>query len=188
MTRHRQRPGRVVPLGAGHALPPPQDALRASERVHSASEGVSGHREPPRAAEGPPGGVQRLVLDDFPDPADARALSPNGRVHWATRNAARKEVASRVVVEATRSGLRPAAGPVRLTFRYVYPDRRRRDVDNLATGVTKACVDALVRGRWLAADDSEHVVGVEAVPVVERGRRRLEIIVAPASASDGAAG
>jgi Holliday junction resolvase RusA-like endonuclease len=128
---------------------------------------------------GAPGGTQRLVVEDFPSTADARALSPNGRAHWATKNAARKEVASAVKIEGTRSGLHAASGPVRLTFCYVFPDRRKRDIDNLTTGVTKVAIDALVRGRWLAADDSEHVVGVQALAVVQRGRRALEIIIEP---------
>ncbi len=76
---------------------------------------------------------------------------------------------------AREQGLHRVDAPVRLLFRYVYPDRRKRDVDNLTTGVTKAAIDALVRGEWLVADDSEHVTEVKAVAVVEKGSRRLEI-------------
>lgn len=120
-------------------------------------------------------GRQTLTVDDFPSTAEAWALSPNGRAHWATKRAARMNVASEVKIAATQQALRPMQGPVRLTFRYVYPDRRKRDVDNLTTGVTKAAIDALVRGEWLVADDSEHVTEVKAVAVVEKGSRRLEI-------------
>lgn len=125
-------------------------------------------------------GLQWIVIDDFPSPAIARTLSPNGRAHWVSKSTARKAVMARVKLEADRCRLRTCWGPVRLTFRYVYPTHRARDVDNLAGGgVTKAAIDALVRGDWLASDDSEHVTSVEAVPVVERGQRRLEIIVEP---------
>jgi hypothetical protein len=41
-------------------------------------------------------------------------------------------------------------------------------------------IDTLVRGGWLEADDSEHVIEVTAEPVVERGHRRLEITIDPA--------
>lgn len=133
-------------------------------------------------------GRQTLIVDDFPSTADARALSPNGRAHWATKRMARKAVASEVVIAATQQGLRPVDGPVRLLFRYVFPDRRNRDVDNLTTGVTKAAIDALVRGRWLAADDSEHVTEVKAVAVVERGKRRLEIEIARRPGGSGEMG
>lgn len=126
---------------------------------------------------------QTLLLEDFPQPCDARALSPNGRAHWTTQRAARQEAASRVKVEATVIRLRPVAGPVRLTFRYVFPNQRTRDIDNLTTGVTKACIDALVRGQWLAADDSEHVTAVRAVAVVEKRQRRLEIVIEPVLAA-----
>jgi Holliday junction resolvase RusA-like endonuclease len=128
---------------------------------------------------------QTLYVEDFPATSDARALSPNGRAHWATKSAARKEVASRVVVEATVSRLRPVRGSVRLTFRYFFPTRRQRDVDNLTTGVTKAAIDALVRGRWIEADDSETVLSVVAEAKYERGARRLEIVIAPAADGDG---
>jgi Holliday junction resolvase RusA-like endonuclease len=126
-----------------------------------------------------PGDSQKLVIEDFPTTDVSRALSPNGRAHWATKRQQRMHVASEVVIEATRSGLRPVSGPVRLTFRYVFPEQRKRDVDNLTSGVTKACIDALVRGRWLPADDSEHVLSVRAEPIVERGCRRLEITIEP---------
>lgn len=132
-------------------------------------------------------GVQTLIVDDFPSTHDARALSPNGRAHWATKNAARKGVASEVVIAATQQGLRAASGPVRLTFRYVFPDQRKRDVDNLTTGVTKVAIDALVRGRWLAADDSAHVVEVKAEAVVEPGSRRLVIVIEPLPVGERAA-
>lgn len=116
----------------------------------------------------------------FPSTSDARALSPNGRAHWATKRMARKTVASEVVIAATQQRLREVSAPVRLTFRYVFPDRRNRDVDNLTTGVTKCAIDALVRGRWLVADDSEHVTEVKAEAVVEKGSRRLDIVIEPA--------
>ncbi len=135
-------------------------------------------RDAPEVAERPVAlipGRQVLIVDDSPSTADARALSPNGRAHWATKRAARLSVASEVKIAATQQGLRPVTGPVRLTFRYVFPEQRKRDVDNLTSGVTKCAIDALVRGRWLEADDSEHVTEVKAVAVVEKGSRRLEI-------------
>lgn len=127
------------------------------------------------------GGVQRLVLESFPSPLLARSLSPNGRVHWGVRDKGRRLVHAVVVAEVQRSGMRPASGPVRVTFRYVRPTRGRVDLDNLSTGVSKACLDALVRSGMLADDDSRHVVAVTAEAVYEKGRRALEIIVEDAA-------
>lgn len=125
-------------------------------------------------------GVQRLVLEDFPQPDVARSLSPNGRVHWARRNKARKLVAERVTLEARAQGLRPASGPVRLTLVWVFPTKVRHDLDNLiATG--KPVVDALVRGKWLEDDDSDHVVSVTAETVYQKRRRALEIVMEEAA-------
>jgi Holliday junction resolvase RusA-like endonuclease len=151
-------------------------ALSGPERAVRPSEGVGVLSEATIA----PVGAQTLTVDDFPTPDIARVLSPNGRVHWAAKNRARAWVATMVACAAREQRLRPVDGPVRLLFRYVFPDKRQRDVDNLTTGVTKAAIDALVRGAWLAADDSEHVTEVKAEAVVVKGRRCLEIVIDPA--------
>ena len=140
----------------------------------------------PGATEGPKvaceaGGVQRLVLEDFPQPHVARALSPNGRAHWGVRDKARRMAQAVVVAEAQRSGLRAVGGPVRVTFRYVRPTRGRIDLDNLSTGVSKACLDALVRQGVLEDDDSRHVVELRVEAVYEKGRRALEIVMEEAA-------
>lgn len=126
-------------------------------------------------------GPLTLIVDDFPTTADARALSPNGRAHWGTKAKARRSVATEVALAAAQQLFGTVDGPVRLTFRYVFPDQRKRDVDNLTTGVTKCAIDALVRGEWLVADDSEHVTEVKAEAVVEKGQRRLIVTIEPAT-------
>lgn len=118
---------------------------------------------------------QWLVLEDFPDPALARALSPNGRAHWGGKDRAKKRVAAVVAGQSIAQGIDPMPSPVRLTFRWIFPNRRRRDIDNLSTGVVKVVIDSLVRHGTLVDDDSTHVVAVTAEAVYERGRRALEI-------------
>ena len=125
---------------------------------------------------------QTLILENFPSTTHARALSPNGRVHWHVRNAAKSDLAAIVGFELNRVRLQPMRVPVRLRFRYVFPDKRQRDVDNLTTGVTKVVIDSLVRAEVLAADDSEHVTEVKAEASVEKGARRLEIVLEHADA------
>lgn len=146
-------------------------ARRVATRDGHAAETLSaGHTAP-----------QTLILTDFPPPAIARALSPNGRTHWAPKAKARKSVETWVTVSAERSRLQPIRVPVRATFRFVRPTRQRIDLDNLSTGVTKAALDALVRGGWLVDDDSTHVVSVTAEVAYEKGQRRLEIRLEPAA-------
>lgn len=127
------------------------------------------------------GGAQTLILTDFPPPAIARALSPNGRVHWAVKSKARQSVHTWVLVSAERANLQAVRDPVRATFRFIRPTRQRIDLDNLSTGVTKAALDALVRGGYLVDDDSSHVVSVTAEVAYEKGQRRLEIRLEPAA-------
>lgn len=141
----------------------------------------------PSTAISPPGAVRRtaptqtLTLENFPQPILARALSPNGRAHWGQRNAARKTVAAVVAGASLHARLEPVSGPVRLTFRWVFPTRARRDLDNLSTGVVKSVLDCLVRHGTLADDDSRHVVELKAEAVYEKGRRALEIIITEAT-------
>lgn len=56
---------------------------------------------------------------------------------------------------------------------FIYPVKRKRDDDNLATGVLKAVRDALVRMGILAADDIEHLRQLPVEVRVEKGRRAL---------------
>jgi Holliday junction resolvase RusA-like endonuclease len=122
----------------------------------------------------------RLVLDDFPDPRLARQLSPNGRAHWGARVAARDRVARHVVAAVLLEVLpRPILPPVVLAPVYVFPDHRRRDADNLSTGVLKAVIDCLVRCGVLVGD---HLDVLRLAPVevlVEKGERRLELRLEP---------
>lgn len=68
---------------------------------------------------------------------------------------------------------------VRITYRWVMPDRRRRDLDNHTTGVVKAVQDALVTHTLIDADDTSCVIGIETQIVYEKGRRALEIAIEP---------
>lgn len=64
-------------------------------------------------------------------------------------------------------------GPVILRATFTYPLRRKRDDDNLATGVMKAVRDALVKRRYLLNDDLQHLRQMPVEVVVEKGVRRL---------------
>jgi Holliday junction resolvase RusA-like endonuclease len=128
------------------------------------------------------------VLEDFPSPALARSLSPNGRVHWARRHEAKREAAHRVACEALLRRVVPVNGPVRITFRWIFPTAGRHDLDNLIA-TAKPLIDALVTAGLLEDDDSRHVVGIAAEVRLERGRRALEIEIVqaldPAPREDG---
>lgn len=133
---------------------------------------------------------QTLVLADFPDPKLARALSPNGRAHWATKKRAR-DIIEWIVGQAIfeqRLTDELLGRQVRITYRWVLPDRRRRDLDNHSTGVVKVVQDCLVRLGLIDADDTSCVVGISTEIVYERGARRLEITVAPATPGSGVEG
>ncbi len=120
-------------------------------------------------------GVQTLTIEDFPRPEIARALSPNGRAHWAVKRKARLSVVDHVTVAAIKGGMRLTRGKVQMHIRYVFPDRRLRDQDNWTTGVTKALIDTLVNGQWLEGDDSERLRLAPVEFSVQPGRRALEI-------------
>jgi Holliday junction resolvase RusA-like endonuclease len=118
--------------------------------------------------------TQVLVIEDFPDTTLARQLSPNGRVHWRVKDNARKRAAERIATECTRQGMQAWDFRVRLTMRWVFPQRGRHDPDNLIA-TAKAVIDALVRKRLISDDSSEHLEIAPPEVVVERRRRALEI-------------
>jgi len=60
---------------------------------------------------------------------------------------------------------------IRPTF--TYPQKRRRDDDNLCTGVLKAALDGLVRGGWIEDDSHDYVQLESPVVRVDPGVRSL---------------
>lgn len=124
---------------------------------------------------------QTLRIDDFPQPTTARVLSPNGRAHWAVKNANRDYVHLMVGAVAKAQELQPMAGHVVLRPTFIVPQRRQRDDDNYATGVLKAVRDALVRGKYIEADDTDHLRQMPVEITVEKGHRALILELESAS-------
>jgi Holliday junction resolvase RusA-like endonuclease len=116
-----------------------------------------------------------LVLEDFPRPEIARALSPNGRAHWAAKKKVREQVEWIVGNAIFDQRLSDAllGHRVRITYRWVFPDRRKRDLDNHSSGVIKVVQDSFVRIGLIDADDTSCVVATATEITVERGRRAL---------------
>lgn len=88
----------------------------------------------------------------------AMLLSANDRHHWrkkAERTRYWRQLAA-VCVHAAQ--VEQLTGRVHITVTFAWPDRRRRDVGNLAPTV-KAIVDGLVDGGLLPDDDDKHVLG-----------------------------
>lgn len=124
--------------------------------------------------------TQTLVLERL-DPSLVRQLSANGRAqsHWPKTNA-RNRVMTTVYTLALRAGWVRFTEPVTATFRWIVPDRRARDLDNLASnGIVKAALDALKdskdRQGWIVDDSSKYVTEVRTEMAYEKGRRALEI-------------
>lgn len=121
--------------------------------------------------------IQRLLLVEFPTPTMARVLSPNGsRVHWAAAKRAKDYVSMIVAGRALACDLERMRGFVTIQPVWTFPERRKRDDDNLGTGVMKVVRDALVRGRWLEADDTDHLRQMPPEVRVVKGVRSLELV------------
>ena len=83
------------------------------------------------------------------------ALTANRRVHWTVRRA--RTAALRAKSAAMHRDIAPM-GRAHLTVTVTWPDRRRRDVSNLAPTV-KALVDGAIDAGVLADDDDGHLIG-----------------------------
>lgn len=121
---------------------------------------------------------QVLVIPDFPHPTVARVLSPNGRLNRLSKEyrKARLVVIDNVTVYALKQDLKHMHGRWRMTPYFVFPDHRKRDDDNLATGVMKLARDTLVSGGWLEADDAAHLLQERPNISVEKGVRHLRLV------------
>lgn len=150
----------------------------ARQGVRLAGSGVTVQVPENHALEGRTGPMT-LVLPDFPLPEISRALSPNGRVHWAERKRAR-DVVQNAVWEAwvsRQDEVTPVPPPAHVTYRWIVPDRKARDLDNHSTGVVKAAQDTLVRLKLLPGGDHAAALTSTVEIVYEKGQRRLEIVL-----------
>lgn len=166
MTRQRRAESLNVTSGASMSV----------ERSKSVSVAVS----PISALSERSGRSQTIVLLDFPAPDIARALSPNGRAHWAAKKRAKTEVRTALWEALTRARPRPTAPPVLVRYRWVVPDRKKRDLDNHSTGVVKAVQDYLVQEGLFPGGDHSTALTSQVEIVYEKGQRRLEIVIEPA--------
>lgn len=128
---------------------------------------------------------QTLILDGYPDQAQQDLLGPNrGSRRWGVAEE-RARIQADTAIAARRQGIKPVPPPVQVTYRFVVPDRGRRDWDNYAL-ICKPVQDGLVKAGVLVGDHYA-VLTASVVFHVEKGARRLEIVLEPLSAPQRAA-
>ena len=109
-----------------------------------------------------------FVVPGPPQPKQRARRGPNGR--WYTPRATAAYEAA-VGWAAREAGIRhPCTGPVRLGVNLWFPDRRRRDVDNVA----KSVLDALNGVAW---NDDSQVAELIVARDLDRDEPRAEITV-----------
>jgi hypothetical protein len=103
-------------------------------------------------------------------------ITANRRGHWAPLHRARKQIKHDVAHLARAEQIPP------LKFAQVHvlatpPDRRRRDEDNLVSGLHKPCLDGLVAAGVLADDSPGHVTSLMPSLREPDGLRRWRAVV-----------
>lgn len=91
----------------------------------------------------------------------------NTREHWT----ARSELAAvwrKAAWALARQAKIPPCVRIRVELHFWPPDRRRRDPDNLVTGVLKPVVDGLVDAKVVPDDTAEYVT--RAMPIIHPAR------------------
>lgn len=86
----------------------------------------------------------------------AELVNSNSREHWsrkAKKRAAMRALTARTVTDA---GLPSIAPPVRIAVRFLWPDSRKRDVDNYEC---KGLIDGVVDAGIIPDDNDEVVAG-----------------------------
>lgn len=123
-----------------------------------------------------PGGRDRfmeqlLIINDIPWNLN-KVITAASR-HWAVyaKEKSRWEILIRRLVKS--QGLKHCDAPVKIVVRNVYPEKRRRDADNI---ILKFILDGLVSARILDDDDFEHVTSISILPpIVMKGKRQTLI-------------
>ncbi len=111
--------------------------------------------------------TQTLTIDRWV-PADLL----NVRRHWSGHAKAKAEASQMVWASAKEAGWQPQPGKVHLKVHFTFPEKRRRDIDNL-TARCKGICDGLKRG-FIEDDDMEHLT-LAVSASVERGVKQLRI-------------
>lgn len=118
-----------------------------------------------------------IVLPGFvPD----RAISLNGRAHWRTVAAHKRDARLRMLLGGLgwsgSHGPLPCFERARVTFEFVFPVKRKRDQDNL-TSLGKPLLDGLVRDLEMIPDDDTEHVELVVRALVQRGITETRVTV-----------
>jgi len=120
-----------------------------------------------------PPAVQTLVIPAWlPEQV---ANGPHG--HWSTRQ--KKLGNAQLVTWSAAKNARwiPVTGRAKLTVTFIFPVRRRRDIDNLYARA-KGVVDGVKRGGWIV-DDSSEWLDLSVLAEVEPGLRATVLKLEP---------
>lgn len=114
--------------------------------------------------------VQRLAIVGW-HPAQ---VANGSHGHWATRKKHHDEAAGMAWAHAQRAGWSRVTSRARLRLTYVFPQQRRRDIDNLVAR-SKGFIDGLKP--WLVDDSTDWLllqVNAEVSPGIKALRVELE--------------
>lgn len=96
--------------------------------------------------------VQRCVIEDWlPD-----QLANGQHGHWSVKRKKLQAAQTMAWASCKYAGWTPVEGKAQLTVTLVFGINRRRDTDNLHSRV-KGLIDGIVKGGWIADDDTEHL-------------------------------
>ena len=110
-----------------------------------------------------------FTIPGKPQPKERARRGKNGQ--WYTPFSTRIYEA-KVVTMAKRAHVRSVIGPVEVSLDVYFPDKRRRDLDN----VLKAVMDAL---NGVAYQDDSQIVRLKVVRLVDRDNPRVEVTINP---------
>lgn len=119
--------------------------------------------------------MNRYVID-LPD---SPYLTPNSRAHWTKRASCARVWREKTAWLAVHHKI-PALGHALVALEMHPKDRRRRDADNLVSGVLKHCLDGLVDAGVIPDDTPEHVTS--SMPTIvhpgpSRDRHRWVLVI-----------
>jgi len=113
-----------------------------------------------------------------------KEFSPNSRVHWAQRYRAGQKVKDDVMALVLEQGWQgDALEKANVKITWTFPDKRRRDLDNLLSA-TKPCLDSLVLAGVIQDDSMTHITLELVWHQGEKAETMIEVS-APEKENDG---
>ena len=116
---------------------------------------------------------QVIDIDDIPP--NLNVTINTAKRHWGAYYGIKKKWGKMIADYAKLSNMQPMQTPVKVSIQNTYPNKRRRDPDNI---ILKFILDGLVEAGVISDDSFEEIEEITILkPIVEKGVKKTVITI-----------